>query len=87
MNLIIYKFCETLQEYSKPTHRTISSNQQESILKSVLKSIDDTYADNHNVRSRNEEFQEFLSHHDELTVLLSSLLPPVENGVRESRLI
>ena len=34
-----------------------------------------------------EEFQEFLSNHDELTVLLSSLLPPVETSVQESRLI
>ncbi|RMX50199.1 hypothetical protein pdam_00004832 [Pocillopora damicornis] len=78
---------KALQEYSKPTRKMISSNQQESILKSVVKTIDDTYADNHNVRSRNEEFQEFLSNHDELTVLLSSVLPPVETGVQESRLI
>lgn len=34
-----------------------------------------------------EEFQDFLSNHKELTVLLSSLLPPVENHVRESILI
>ena len=34
----------------------ISSNQQESILKSVVKTIDDTYADNHNVRSRNGRY-------------------------------
>ena len=34
-----------------------------------------------------EEFQDFLSNHDELAVLLSSLLPHVENHVRESILI
>ena len=53
INLIIYQFCQALQEYSKPMRKMISSNQQECILKSVVKTIDDTYADNHNVRSRN----------------------------------
>ena len=56
ITLIIYQFCQTLQEYSKPTRKMISSNQQESILKSVVKTIDDTYADNHNVRSRNGRY-------------------------------
>lgn len=78
---------KVLQEYSKPNESFICGRNQEDILKSILKIIDDTYSDNHNVRSRNEEFQDFLSSHDELTVLLSSLLPPVENHVRESLLI
>ncbi|XP_078367565.1 lysophosphatidylcholine acyltransferase 2-like isoform X1 [Oculina patagonica] len=78
---------KSLQEYSKPNRSFICGRKHEDILKSVLKNIDDTYSDNHNVRSRNEEFQDFLSNHDELTVLLSSLLPPVENHVRESILI
>lgn len=56
ITLIIYQFCQALQEYSKPTRKMISSNQQESILKSVVKTIDDTYADNHNVRSRNGRY-------------------------------
>ena len=56
ITLIIYKFFQALQEYSKPTRKMISSNQQESILKSVVKTIDDTYADNHNVRSRNGRY-------------------------------
>ena len=56
ITLIIYQFCQALQEYSKPTRKMVSSNQQESILKSVVKTIDDTYADNHNVRSRNGRY-------------------------------
>lgn len=56
ITLIIYQFCQALQEYSKPRRKMISSNQQESILKSVVKTIDDTYADNHNVRSRNGRY-------------------------------
>lgn len=79
---------KVLQEYSKPNQSFICGRKQEDILKSILKIIDaDTYSDNHNVRSRNEEFQDFLSNHDELTVLLSSLLPHVQNHVRESILI
>ncbi|KAJ7360552.1 Lysophosphatidylcholine acyltransferase 2 [Desmophyllum pertusum] len=78
---------KALQEYSKPNQSLISDSKQEGILMSILKNIDETYSDNHNVRSRNEEFQDFLSHHDDLTVLLSSLLPTVENHVRESILI
>lgn len=47
--------CQALQEYSKPNQRFICGKKQEDILKSVLKNIDDTYSDNHNVRSRNGE--------------------------------
>lgn len=47
--------CQALQEYSKPNQSFICGKKQEDILKSVLKNIDDTYSDNHNVRSRNGE--------------------------------
>ena len=47
--------CQALQEYSKPNQSLISDSKQEGILMSILKNIDETYSDNHNVRSRNGE--------------------------------
>lgn len=44
-----------LQEHSKPNQSLICGSKQEDILKSILKIIDDTYSDNHNVSSRNGE--------------------------------
>ncbi|XP_068722822.1 lysophosphatidylcholine acyltransferase 2-like isoform X2 [Montipora capricornis] len=79
-----------LKEYSKPKKRVVVDSNFKDILESILQTIDNTDYGNHNVRSRNEEFREFLSRHHELTTLLSSL-PPRETHVgyhvRESRLI
>lgn len=80
-----------LQEYSKPNNKqVILDSNIEDILKRILQIIDNTNYDNHNVRSRNEEFQEFLSCYPELTTLLSTLMPnktSVDNHPRESILI
>lgn len=80
-----------LQEYSKPNNKQVLPDSNiEDILKRILQIIDNTNYDNHNVRSRNEEFQEFLCCYPELTTLLSTLLPnktSVDNHPRESILI
>ena len=55
LRLTLENLCQALQEYSKPNQSFICGSKQEDILKSVLKNIDDTYSDNHNVRSRNGE--------------------------------
>lgn len=81
---------KVLQEYSKPKRSIVVDSNFKDIVDSILETIDDEDYNNHNVRSRNEEFREFLSRHHDLTTLLSSLLPretPIENLVRESRLI
>jgi len=87
---VVESALKVLQEYSKPNQNFVPDGKVKDIVGSILQTIDDRNYDNHNVRSRNEEFQEFLSCHHELTTLLSSLFPrevPVENHVRESRLI
>ena len=50
-----WKCFQVLQEYSKPNQSFICASRQEDILESILKIIDDTYSENHNVRSRNGE--------------------------------